>query len=1716
MSKIKQFFRQSGLTKAQLLAGVLCYFFCFALFLGIVVIWNPLSLSSTPTEDSQAADGPTNTSGSWITEGRYSIEWFNNPDTETYGDGSESNPYIIDSAEDLAGLSWLVYTKGEADNPLVSGTDYSGNYIFQGKYFKQTVDIDLSEYYWQPIGIYNTRDGTTRQNYFSGSYDGGNHTVSGIFTPAETTYAHSNQGLFGRVYSSSSSNPVTIQNLGVIDSLIQGDSNLGGVVGHCNEGSIISNCYNTGSVSGSSYVGGVVGYASASSSGSTTITNCYNTGSVSGSGDRVGGVVGSASSATITNCYNTGSVESTDSSVGGVVGYAYSNTTITNCYNTGEVIGYSTNVGGVVGYAYAFSGTTTITNCYNTGSVNGFDYYVGGVVGSASDATITNCYNTGSVSGSSNVGGVMGYAFSEATITNCYNTGSVSGSSNVGGVVAMAASNATLTNNFYGANCDSSVGGISGADKPGQAERDPNLTPDTPKTLSWYTNSSNWNSSHPWDFENVWNLDAGRNDGYPSFKIDWWTNEGNYSIEWFNNLDTETYGDGSETNPYIIDSAEDLAGLSWLVYTRGQEDNPLVEGTDYSINGSSTFCVFDNKHFIQSENIDLSAHVWQPIGIYYDRSGTQTEHYFSGNYDGGGHTVSGINTPAGDTDAYSYQGLFGRIAGQSSSNLATIQNLGVINSFIQGNDHVGGVLGGATDATITNCYNTSTVSGSGSEVGGVVGYMLGDSIISNCYNTGTIAGSVHSIGGVAGYSYGTISNCYNTGAVTSSGYYVGGIVGCASNANISKCYNTGSISGGDRVGGITGDYFDGNCTNMRAVFNRGDVTGAEYVGGISGSGGGKILQAYNTGTVSGTDYVGGISYENASSSDGVEIVAAFNIGQVVSSGTNVDPTAGKHGSSCLLYYGGPLVQQNAGANGTYIADLDTQAKTLTFLRDTLGFDFGTKWQMDTENVNDGYPIFRFDSDTWIGTGNYSTTLLGSGTEQDPYQIWSAADLAGLAYAVQSGELNGETLTPVVDEAMGISVYLSGVYFEQKADIDLSAHYWEPIGSMAGMFNGDPNQMAGFGGIFDGGNFKISGLYTLKTPDLDVGEGVTIGLFGMVAGEQTASEKTAQIKNVHLTDADLSVYMYGGAIAGVALNARIENCSAAGKYSAIINGSGATNGGMVGMAMMSEIDNCINFCEQTVLMNSASYYGGIVGMSQMSTITNCKNFGDSITVAGGYVGGIVGQSPSQDTILNCENYADFVQIEAFSSISTLGFAGIVPNVSGATISGCLNYGTIALQSTIVPSSGAILAGIVGTAESNTIISNCANFGLIDGGSSEMAAPAGIVGSLTASQITNSSNFGPVNGMMSAGVALTISGNCSITGCNNYGTITGDMLSSGLVGAAMADDVNITISDCGSFGRLNGAMYFAGILGLYDNRIIVDVVVTNCAVDITVSATSSYAMVGGIFGIISQTSGGVDHVVLSADKCSVNVNIFSDQALTQLNGRVFDAETRFGHPGDVYTLTYTNCYGTVSVNGAIEARALTEDTSAMEDNFVYLAGLNDGRPLPIKTDGSYFFHQHTFGTTTGILDQINEVFYPNLAAQPITFETTYWDFSESEAPPFEQIVSQNLTLGLSAGKTYNIEMTIDGTSVSTTATASWQDSASAPSSAISFGDGLNLTANGVSYFFMIVENATLNNAGAFIYTPGQTILFAYGGTNNTVEGATITPSVPVVITAIREVA
>ena len=281
-------------------------------------------------------------------------------------------------------------------------------------------------------------------NSFQGTFDGNDKTITGLYINQITFYT----GLFGCVSNAEDVSNAEIKNLTMQNcKVVSTAGSVGNIVGYVYNNLIISNCSaEETEVSGTNGVGGIVG--SCGNGSTVTITNCYNTGSVSGTGAHIGGIVGACgngSTATITNCYNTWDVSGNDN-VGGIVGEVSGTTTITNCYNTGSVSGVD-EVGGIVGYV---NRTVTITNCYNTGSVSG-RYNVGGLVGNVGGtATITNCYNTGDVSGSSNVGGIVGTVNGTATIMNCYNTGSVSGGS-CGGIVGICGndSTATITNCYY-------------------------------------------------------------------------------------------------------------------------------------------------------------------------------------------------------------------------------------------------------------------------------------------------------------------------------------------------------------------------------------------------------------------------------------------------------------------------------------------------------------------------------------------------------------------------------------------------------------------------------------------------------------------------------------------------------------------------------------------------------------------------------------------------------------------------------------------------------------------------------------------------------------------------------------------------------------------------------------------------------------------------------------------------------------------------------------------------------------------------------------------------------------------------------------------------------------------------------------------------------------------------------------------------------------------
>lgn len=276
------------------------------------------------------------------------------------GSGTVDDPYQISNGAELAKLA----------QDVNGGTNYAGNY------FKLTANIVLNDTAnwtswdehtaglnaWTPIGNYHKS--------FAGILDGQGHVVCGIYVSNNNGH----QGLVGYLDKGG-----VIQNLGVEASYIKGVWYIGGVCGF-NYG-MVTNCYNTGSVTGINYVGGVCG-------SSYDINGCYNTGNITAS-DCVGGLCG-FNSRTLSNNYNIGKVTASNN-VGGVCGF--NGGALSNNYNIGDVTA-NDGVGGVCG----FNGSV-LSESYNVGMVTG-NSYIGGVIGEngtsdvndENQVSVTNCY----------------------------------------------------------------------------------------------------------------------------------------------------------------------------------------------------------------------------------------------------------------------------------------------------------------------------------------------------------------------------------------------------------------------------------------------------------------------------------------------------------------------------------------------------------------------------------------------------------------------------------------------------------------------------------------------------------------------------------------------------------------------------------------------------------------------------------------------------------------------------------------------------------------------------------------------------------------------------------------------------------------------------------------------------------------------------------------------------------------------------------------------------------------------------------------------------------------------------------------------------------------------------------------------------------------------------------------------------------------------------
>jgi len=228
----------------------------------------------------------------------------------------------------------------QLQDSYTSGTSFDFNQWIQTTNFTGGSADDGTALGFRPLG--NRNEAYTDLGEFTGSFDGQNHTITGLYI---NRGQENNAGLFGFTDGS------TIENISLEDVDVSKGSGsdfyrgMGGLVGNNYDGSKVSNSYATGTVSGGDYnTGGMVGYNVGS-----TVSNSYATGDVSGS-NNVGGLVGYNRYSTVSNSYSTGDVSGSDY-VGGLVGQNRYSTTVQNSYATGDVSG-SGRVGGLVGRVY--------------------------------------------------------------------------------------------------------------------------------------------------------------------------------------------------------------------------------------------------------------------------------------------------------------------------------------------------------------------------------------------------------------------------------------------------------------------------------------------------------------------------------------------------------------------------------------------------------------------------------------------------------------------------------------------------------------------------------------------------------------------------------------------------------------------------------------------------------------------------------------------------------------------------------------------------------------------------------------------------------------------------------------------------------------------------------------------------------------------------------------------------------------------------------------------------------------------------------------------------------------------------------------------------------------------------------------------------------------------------------------------------------------------
>lgn len=740
----------------------------------------------------------------------------------------------------------------------------------------------------------------------------------------------------------------------------------------------------------------------------------------------------------------------------------------------------------------------------------------------------------------------------------------------------------------------------------------------------------------------------------------------------FGKLPSGTSGKwGSETNPYVISTTIHLENLSGIVNGTQIALNTIVGSDGGAVTADdvvATDITYANCYFVVTANITVSSS--------FERIAKDNSHYFKGNFNGQNHIIGGLNC-----------GLFGYVGGGTFKDLTlqgsvtsntsdyyggligyatNITVSGVTNEMVldTSNSYVGGLIGFCQNATIENCHNKANVSGIGN-VGGIVGF-TGDtkkvgfgSYITNCTNIGNIFATGNYVGGIVGWARDTyFTDVVNSGDIKTSGEIVGGISSRVCGGSVTNAQNSGNVEGTNNVGGITGHLSWATITN---VSNSGKIIGNDYVGGLVGKGESNDVSNFlvkgtlsNTGCVGGRNYVGGIAgyLENTTDKNvSIEWDATVNIANCTFGDSSGD---GVRGTS---YMGGAIgfLGENITILGSISVsgcDIDNENGGNYLVGGAIGYNAGTV----SANIS---VTARVISRLYGKVNNISGAFAGG--------------IVGYNAGTLSGELNrtsGDVLSVAFNDYVGgIVGYNSGAITGKMTHTSTNAMYENAT-------------------VY--GATKVGGLVGYTSSALNISNAQNTG---NIVGSVSVGG------------------LVGFADAKCTINASTNTGSV----------SGTNNvGGLVGYAKGIDLSGVSN----SATINGYTNVGGLVGnIEGGAAITTSGNSG----AVNGYkhLGGFVGYAKSSGNALSIEGTSTAPLVNGGNVTSTIpsgsssanndggvaGFVGYLDGDSNITISHCVNNGEIhGLQFNGI-------AGILGYVKhgANLIyINNCKNTELVEGG------------------------------------------------------------------------------------------------------------------------------------------------------------------------------------------------------------------------------------------------------------------------------------------------------------------------------------------------------------------------------------------------------------------